>query len=156
MNSSESDQHQEEVMHSVEAPTSRSPTNRTKPNKTLLIVDDNPMFRTLVVTFLTGEGYTVLQAEGATEALRLATTAGTIHLLITDLAMPEIDGLELTRRFRVTHPMIPVLMVSGSMFTLPHAFKVDLDRFELLEKPFHLSELLHKVRSLLGEGPLPD
>ena len=57
----------------------------------------------------------MLAAENAAEALRLAREAAAIHLLITDLAMPEVDGLELTRRFRAVHPETPVLMVSGSL-----------------------------------------
>jgi DNA-binding NtrC family response regulator len=79
-----------------------------------------------------------------------------IHLLITDLVMPEIDGLELTRRFRAVHPKIPVLVVSGSLPLLHARSELDLDRFDFLAKPFHFSELLHKVRTLLDTtAPLP-
>jgi DNA-binding response OmpR family regulator len=63
--------------------------------------------------------------------------------------MPEVDGIELTRRFRAVRPKTPVLVVSGSLALLADRTDVDLDRFELLEKPFQLSELLRKVQSLL-------
>ena len=69
--------------------------------------------------------------------------------------MPEVDGLELTRRFRAVHPKTPVLMVSGSLPLFSHK-TVDLDRFDCLEKPFAFSDLLHKVRTLLDTAvPLP-
>jgi DNA-binding response OmpR family regulator len=69
--------------------------------------------------------------------------------------MPEIDGLELTRRFREEHPATPVLIVSGSLPLLPDNAR-GLERFACMEKPFALSELLHKVRSLLDAvAPLP-
>lgn len=113
------------------------------------------MFRDVEAQVLRLQGYTVLQAEGAAEALRLAREAAAIHLLITDFSMPEVDGLELIRRFRLVHPKTPVLMVSGSFPSIqdrPDA----LGRFEFLAKPFPCEELLQKVRTLLDAvDPLP-
>jgi DNA-binding response OmpR family regulator len=101
------------------------------------------------------QGYTVLEAQGAAEALRAARKTAAIHLLITDFSMPEVDGLELSRQFRLVHPKTPVLMVSGS-FPLIQNRADDLDRFEFLAKPFQFDELLHKVRALLdATAPLP-
>jgi DNA-binding response OmpR family regulator len=102
------------------------------------------------------EGYKVLAAECAAEALRLAGETATIHLLITDLAMPDIDGLELARQFRALHPKTPVLLVSGSLPKLGARIEPDLKRFHFLPKPFQFSELVHKVRALLDTtAPLP-
>ena len=95
------------------------------------------MVRDLETQVLRLQGYTVLEAENAAEALRLAGEAARIDLLITDLSMPEADGLELTRRFRTAHPRTPVLMVSGSLPLLRARSEQDLDRFEFLAKPFH-------------------
>jgi DNA-binding response OmpR family regulator len=121
----------------------------------LLVVDDDPMLRDVEAQLLRLQGYTVLEAENAAKALRLAREAAAIHLLITDFSMPEVDGLELTRRFRAVHPEAPVLMVSGSLPLIQHKAD-DLDRFEILEKPFQYNELLHKVRTLLdAAAPLP-
>ena len=156
MKASESDHCQSDLVQPVETVASGSPTNRAEPSKTLLVVEDEPLIRNLEVQFLRRQGYTVLQAEGAMEALGLATATVTIHLLITDFLMPEVDGLELTRRFRKVHPKTPVLMVSGSLFLLPAGSELNLDRFEVLEKPFQISELLHKVHSLLDAyAPVP-
>jgi two-component system, cell cycle sensor histidine kinase and response regulator CckA len=128
----------------------------SEPTKTVLVVDDDPMVRELETQVLRVQGYTVLEAEGAKEALRLAGETAMIHLLITDLVMPEVDGLELTRRFRAMHPETPVLMVSGSLPLLRVRNEPDLEHFDFLAKPFQFHELLHKVRILLDTtAPLP-
>ena len=125
------------------------------PVPTVLVVDDDAMVRGLETTILRSQGYRVLQAESAAAALRLAGKAVTIDLLITDYSMPEVNGLELARRFRVTHPETPVLMVSGSLPLLRDETE-NLDGVGLLAKPFSLDELIHKVRTLLaGAIPFP-
>ena len=114
------------------------------------------MVREFEAQILRLEGYALLEAESAAEALRLADETSAIHLLVTDLAMPEVDGLELTRRFRAVHPETPVLMVSGSLPLLSARNELELDRFDFLAKPFQFNELLHKVRKLLdATAPLP-
>jgi DNA-binding NtrC family response regulator len=120
-----------------------------EPAKTLLVVDDDQTVRDLETEVLRMQGYNVLEAASAAEALRVAASTATIHLLITDLMMPEVDGLELTRRFHATHPKTPVLMISGSLPVLRARNEPDLDQFEFLAKPFLLNELLQKVRTLL-------
>jgi CheY-like chemotaxis protein len=132
-----------------------SPARISDPAETLLVVDDDPMMRDMETQILRLQGYTVLPAEGAAEALRLAREAAAIHLLITDFLMPDVDGLELARQFRAVHPATPVLMVSGSLPLLGGRSE-DLDRVEFLAKPFAFSELLHRVRILLdAAAPLP-
>jgi two-component system cell cycle sensor histidine kinase/response regulator CckA len=132
------------------------PAEISEPPKTVLVVDDDPMVRDLETQVLRVQGYKVLEAECAAEALRLAGETATIHLLITDLMMPEVDGLELTRRFRAVHPKTPVLMVSGSLPLLRARSEPDMDHFAFLAKPFQFSELIHKVRVLLdAAAPLP-
>jgi CheY-like chemotaxis protein len=132
-----------------------SPAKMSDPAETLLVVDDDPMMRDMETEILRLQGYTVLPAEGAAEAMRLARRAAEIHLLITDFLMPDVDGLELTRQFRAVHPRTPVLMVSGSL-PLVSPITEDLGRIEMLAKPFRSDELLHKVRALLDTAaPLP-
>jgi CheY-like chemotaxis protein len=125
------------------------------PSTTLLVVDEDPVVRDMEAQILRLEGYTVLEAEGAAKALQLASEAAAIHLLITDFLLPDVDGLELTRRFRLEHPKTPVLMTSGSFPAVQNRAE-DLGRFEFLAKPFQFDELLHKVRLLLdATAPLP-
>jgi two-component system, cell cycle sensor histidine kinase and response regulator CckA len=131
------------------------PARISGPSKTLLVVDDEKLVREVETEILRLQGYTVLEAANAAEALRVAAATKTIHLLVTDFWMPDIDGLELARRFRAVHPKTPVLMVSGSLPQIEHRTD-DLDNFALLPKPFHFGELLHKVRTLLDAAtPLP-
>jgi len=142
-------------IHSLAISAFPVPVRISEPTKTLLVVDDDPMLRDVETQILRLEGYTVLEAGNAAKALRLAREAAAIHLLITDFSMPKVDGLELTRRFRAVHPKTPVLMVSGSLPLIQHKAD-DLDRFEVLAKPFQFGELLHKVRTLLDAvAPLP-
>ena len=121
----------------------------------MLVVEDDAGIRELTAKTLLRHGYTVLQADGPAEALRLAGTSENIHLLVTEFLMPEANGLVLARQFRVGHPTTPVLMVSGSVKLFDGKVD-DLDRFALLEKPFTAAELVSKVRTLLVEtSPLP-
>jgi len=137
------------------SPAATPSAKMSDPAKTLLVVDDDLMVRDMEAQVLRLQGYTVLEAQGAAEALRLAREAAAIHLLITDFSMPEVDGIELTRQFRLVHPKTPVLMVSGSFPSIQD--RADgLGRFEFLAKPFQYDELLHKVRALRdAAAPLP-
>ena len=137
MKSFQSDLYRNDPVHSLATISAfPSPARISEPTKTLLVVDDEPMLRDVETQILRVQGYTVLEAENAAKALRLAREAAAIHLLITDFSMPEVDGLELTRRFRAVHPKTPVLMVSGSLPLIQHRAD-DLDRFEFLAKRNH-------------------
>ena len=132
-----------------------APVARISDPPTLLVVDDDPAFRSFEAEILSRQGYQVLQAESAAEALRLAFATSAIHLLVTDFSMPETNGLELARRFRAVHPQTPVLMVSGSLAAI-HPQAKDLGQFAVIGKPFALEELLGKVQALLAQvAPLP-
>jgi DNA-binding response OmpR family regulator len=122
---------------------------------TLLVVDDDPCFRELETQALCNQGYKVLQADGPSEALRLAGVTPVIDLLLTDFVMPEFNGLELARQFRTLHPQVPVLMVSNSLALIKHKVN-SLDRFSVLEKSSSFDELIGKVHALLTKvSPLP-
>lgn len=123
-----------------------------KAARTLLVLDDDAAARKLEVEILHQEGYKVLQARSAEEGLALAREAGAIHLLVTNLSTPEVDGLELSHRFRTVHPKTPVLMISGSLPVLRDETR-DLEHVVLLAKPFAMNELLDIVRKLLGAAP---
>ena len=156
MKSVQSNLHRNSPIHSLANSEFPPPARISEPPRTVLVVDDDAMVRSVETQILRLQGYTVLEAESAAEALRVAASNVTIHLLITDLAMPETDGLELTRRFRAVHPKTPVLMVSGSLPVLRIKNEQDLEHFDFLAKPFQFNELLHKVRTLLdATSPLP-
>jgi CheY-like chemotaxis protein len=116
---------------------------------TLLVVDDDEAVRKLELRILSELGHKLLEAEGPVEAMRLAATTPTIHLLLTDFSMPGTDGLELAEQFRTVHPQTPVLIVSGSLEAIDG--RADhLERLAVLAKPFTADELVYQVRTLLS------
>jgi DNA-binding response OmpR family regulator len=120
----------------------------TPSGKQILLVDDDREVREMLATGLRLRGYAALQADNATDALRLAADPRRLSLLVTDFEMPMIDGLELIHRFRALRPGIPVLLISGSVHYPTDA--VHDPEIPLLHKPFELSEFLARVRLLAG------
>jgi DNA-binding response OmpR family regulator len=137
-----------------EAPLHVVSANRSKLTETLLVVDNDIAVLEVEAKVLRRGGYCVLQAESAEEALRVAASTAGIHLLVTDFAMPKVDGLELIHRFRAMHQLVPVLMVSGSLSLISDKTR-ELNRFDILAKPFSSQELLGKVRTLLDAFLVP-
>jgi CheY-like chemotaxis protein len=117
--------------------------------ETVLVVDDDDEIREVEVMILKQLGYKVLQAEGPSEAMRLAAATPAIDLLLTDFSMPGANGLELTEQFRTVHPRTPVLMVSASLEGIDCHDNYQ-DQFAVLAKPFTGDELADKVRTLLS------
>jgi PAS domain S-box-containing protein len=117
--------------------------------ETVLVVEDDASVRRLAVLGLRSNGYAVLEAAGATEALELAATSASIDLLVSDVIMPGMHGPELAVRLREMRPSIRLLLVSGHAGT-SEAFRDDEGRpIQLLSKPFTPERLARKVRELL-------
>ncbi|HTC57479.1 MAG TPA: ATP-binding protein [Candidatus Sulfotelmatobacter sp.] len=123
-----------------------------KGTETILLVEDESGIRELAGEFLRRQGYMVLHAVDGDEALRIAGGhEDLIHLLVTDMAMPNLGGKELASRLRQVRPQIKVLFMSGYP---DHAASADADvggQTTLLQKPFSLDTLAQKVRTLLDQ-----
>jgi DNA-binding NtrC family response regulator len=78
----------------------------------ILIVDDEPLIRQALIRALSGEGYELLQAPGGREALNILTARG-VDLILSDLVMPEMDGLELLKKARVVRPESLRIVLTG-------------------------------------------
>jgi CheY-like chemotaxis protein len=118
--------------------------------ETILLVEDDDHVRSVTRRVLERSGYAVLEARRADEAmLALELRAGPIHLLLTDLVMPEVGGLELAQQVRERRPEVAVLLMSGY-----HAEWARLSGpgMHFLAKPFTVAELLGKVREVLDEA----
>ncbi|MFI5379517.1 MAG: PAS domain S-box protein [Tepidisphaerales bacterium] len=118
--------------------------------ETILIVEDEEPIRWLVTQCLREAGYTVIPTGDARQAIEAAETGESgIDMLITDVVMPGASGVELARRVRQKRPEIPVLFVSGYGGDDLSKRGVDLQRAELLVKPFRHATLLETVRRML-------
>ena len=118
-------------------------------SETILLVEDEPLVRFMSARVLNDQGYTVLEASNGEEALRIARSHPyTPHLLLTDLVMPQMDGMDLAEQLRKLFPNLKVLFTSGysSNTVLWKAQEVSVD---FLPKPFLPSTLTHKVREVL-------
>jgi two-component system cell cycle sensor histidine kinase/response regulator CckA len=110
---------------------------------TILLVDDAEEVRILVRAVLRQEGYTVLEAGDGDEALPIARSHSCpIDLLITDILMPRLGGVELSCAFKRYHPEACVLFISGSYEQLDPSLP-------FLQKPFTPEDLVRRVRELL-------
>jgi CheY-like chemotaxis protein len=108
-----------------------------------LVVDDDCAIRTLVKTFLETEGYAVLIADDGETAMRLYTEhQATVALLLTDVVMPNMNGLELADQLLRWEPQLRILFMSGSE---------DASRgFGCVAKPFTGAGLIRRVGQVLG------
>jgi two-component system cell cycle sensor histidine kinase/response regulator CckA len=111
---------------------------------TVLVVDDEPSIRTMMAQLLQDEGFSVVTAGGGSQALSLFRShRQKIDFLISDVAMPEVDGPTLATRLRAECPGLPIILMSGSC--KPEQLN---NSFEFLPKPFSSSDLLNRLHKL--------
>ena len=121
-------------------------------SKNVLVVDDDESVRELIAMVLEADGYTVLRARHAPEALLFNNEfTGSLDLLVTDFCMkPHQNGFELAREVRVSRPDIRVLYVSGFVEHNVLQSELDCSAAHFLAKPFSPSSLLNSVNMALG------
>ena len=117
---------------------------------TILLVEDEPMVRTVAERALTRHGYKVLTANNGEEALEIVDRGDEIALLISDVVMPLMDGPTMVREARKTRPDLPILFMSG--YAEEQLRKsIDIANVAFLPKPFSVKELAEAVRRALVE-----
>jgi two-component system, cell cycle sensor histidine kinase and response regulator CckA len=121
---------------------------------TVLLAEDDDVLRRLVSQLLGNEGYRILEARDGSEALHLAHLASPhLRLVVTDVAMPQMDGWELGRRLAVDCPAVPVLYVSAyPRAEVFHRGAPGPDA-PYLQKPFSAKVFLATVRDLIEGLP---
>ncbi|KFG88941.1 Two component transcriptional regulator, winged helix family [Sphingobium herbicidovorans NBRC 16415] len=130
-----------------EHPNSRQPR--------LIVVDDDPDIRDLIVRQLRQDHYEVLSAGGVSE-FKAALVEQRIDLIVLDLNLPDGDGLELCRELRGQGNDVRIIMVSARGSAIDRVLGLELGADDYLTKPFEPRELLVRVRNLLRRAQPDD
>jgi CheY-like chemotaxis protein len=147
------------IMHELELRQARecqSPHQRIhftptrQPSATILLVEDNDNLRNLLHRTLEGAGFSLLSASDGAEALGLCQQHdGAVDLMVSDIVMPGLNGLQLSEQARASHPEMKFLFITGFADDFPELIKIGAT---ILEKPFLPSELLRRVEDMLDQG----
>jgi two-component system cell cycle sensor histidine kinase/response regulator CckA len=141
----------EELPEPAQEPPPAQDAPRTK--ATILLVEDSPEVRMLMRDILANLGYLVLEAGNGQEAIRVAEDhPERIDLLVTDIVMPELGGIELAERLLQNRPQLRVLYVSGYADQETASRALGALSVAYLQKPFSLTELARKVESMISAG----
>ena len=125
----------------------------------VLVVDDEPPIRKLLRMGLTAQGYQVMEAPNGKTALELI--AQSPDLVILDLGLPDVQGLELLRTIRARNEQVPIVVLSSRGDEAAKVAALDLGADDYVTKPFGTEELLARMRAALrhqlqvhGERPV--
>jgi DNA-binding NtrC family response regulator len=135
----------------VEAPGGRvSLAAKLEGSETILVVEDEDSLRTLLVRFFRLYGYNVLEARHGGEALLICERhPETIHLMITDVVMPQMSGKELAERLALLHPEMAVFFMSGYTGSDLIGYGAPESNNHFISKPFRPMDLVKMVRDFL-------
>ncbi len=114
---------------------------------TILVVEDDTAIRTAVRRYLKIQGHHVIEAANGIEALAHLKVQ-TVDLVLTDIDMPEMDGIELIRRVRQEKPEMPIVVMTGVREAI-NVVEHELGVQHVLTKPFDLEDLSHAIRKAL-------
>jgi signal transduction histidine kinase len=131
-------------------PDQPRPEARRTGSETVLLVEDEPELQAVICELLQQGGYAVIEGPSPEAALAAAEEHdGPIHLVLTDLVMPRVSGLEAAARIRAGRPDVKVLYMSGYTNTGAEHQAALPEHHAFLQKPFSLDALLRKVREVL-------
>ena len=115
---------------------------------TVLLVDDDPVLREVVSTYLTRAGMTVVEADDGVEAV-VSARSRTPDIVLLDLTLPGLDGLEVFRRLRTDRGDLPIMMLTARGDESDRILGLELGADDYLAKPFSTRELVLRVQSIL-------
>ena len=125
-------------------------------NETLLVAGDEESVMQLLLDLLESQGYRVLTARDGAEAISvLKAELGRIDLVVLDVVMPKVSGLEVVAHLRRTAPHIPILLSTGFGTAAIDPATLSLSGLAILEKPYSPYELFRSVRNLLDARSKP-
>jgi DNA-binding response OmpR family regulator len=141
----------------LEAEAPEPDTAADRGDEVILLVEDEEELRRLAVRELDRRGYAVVVASGGSEALGVARSLdGRIDLLVTDVVMPGMSGIELAAQVNELWPLMPVLFVSGHLDEGSVGRNPMAEDADLLAKPFTPNQLGHRVRQALDRAQARD
>jgi CheY-like chemotaxis protein len=119
----------------------------------ILIVDDSQELLDVISEYMETSGYTINATTQSLDALRLIAVTG-YDVIVSDIHMPEMDGLELMAQIKTKHPGLPVVLITG--YSVSEARKIALEKGAdaFVAKPFHMKELHDVVANLLNNKKL--
>ncbi len=122
----------------------------------ILVVEDDPQLRSLIVRMLHDCGHRVVPAESGADALSvLAARSGKVDLVLSDVVMPAMGGRELAEQIRRRWPTVKILFMSGHTDDEVMRRGVLTAEMDFISKPFQLAELTRSVQEVLGRDPAP-
>lgn len=124
-------------------------------NATVLIVDDERSIRASLRTILSGLGYVTVEAARGEEAIALVRTAQ-FDVILLDISMPGMGGIEVCRRMRTTSPRLPILMLTVQSSEERKVEALDSGADDYITKPFQLRELIARLRAAIRRNVSPE
>ncbi len=127
--------------------------------ETILVVEDEDLIRETVVLALDEQGYHVLQSADGRQALEIVNGSERVDLLILDLMLPSLNGLDLCRILRREGNTVPILMLTAKSSETDRVVGLELGADDYLTKPFGMRELIARCRSVLRrqqQAQVPD
>jgi DNA-binding response OmpR family regulator len=123
-------------------------------SSTILLVDDEDAVQKLLTYPLEKEGFRVIQARDGEEALE-RFAAERVDLVVLDIMLPKLDGLEVCKRLRASSPTVPIIMLTARDDELDKVLGLELGADDYITKPFSIREFRSRVRALLRRAAAP-
>jgi DNA-binding response OmpR family regulator len=118
----------------------------------LLLVEDETLLRRLIAEYLSGEGFEVVEAEDGLQGASLYIGHRPFDLVLLDLNLPYLSGVEVCRRIKAVQPDQPVLICSAAILDRHVAELLELDVDQFLTKPYHPLDLLERIAVEMARG----
>lgn len=135
----------------IDTKTYKTESEYPKVTETVLVVEDDEEVRSVVCEMLESRGYKVIEAESAAEGLKQAATTHEVDLVLTDIVMPDTNGLELYQELVLSLPELKVLFMSGYTDDVIADQGILDEGVNYIRKPFSVNDLLKKVRNALDQ-----
>src|SRR6185503_8563677 len=120
--------------------------------KKILVVDDDALVRNLLQKVLVHAGYEILTAENG--KLGLERVVASVNMVVLDIGLPDMSGMEVLKKLRETHPQLPVLMLTGENDVQKVVEAIKLGAYDYLTKPFENKRLLLTIQHAIEKNEL--